>query len=1239
MPSSDPDQKSWAEDVIGTLLEQLAEWLPHAAKHSRVRVLDLIVSLLRGLLDDTALEEKHRAAIGEALHEHLADKEEKVRQMVIIAMYKLDFLANDGSDDPFVTELVAELTEALHSDISQDVRVELVARLPLDKSTLAELLRHQSDRAAKVAAAVYSRVACDVRMALPTMPGGVAASPEQRRSLLWYGLLEPRPEVRKAALGLLEQWYTEDAAKDVVALIEAVSPQANPELCRLILEQLMALQLWDPQAWLEAETAAERSLKDLVVAVDLLEQQAQQQQQSGAAGVGVGSGPNGGAAWMAGLSPATAFVWVFAARKVEEVATDSGRAAAEKVAAVVAQVEASAGAQAEMVLEAFLPTAQQMAKLCLLAAQAGPSHRYIAAQLLELASLSYMNWVDASSREAAEGTLWELITRCAGPGGAEPGARVVSEAPLPAGSRAWEAAVLRFAAAVYGGDGPGLVHGVLPLVLSLAGQDAGAGPSNRGAAEEAAGGALLQALTYLHLLMATAGPGVPPSASAPAPQEPAAAGGSGGDGARPNRSLAQAVESLAWTASGHSSPAIRAAAVRCYVELCLRDGGLAQLPRAVAMLLPMLPACHGSAGTSAYAAAAAAVDYDDEEDRDFAAQQQLPRRVALQGLMDLALTWGEPTLTAELRKAAAAVAGRQRVEAVTARLATLGMDVDAAAAEEGLQEQAAAAAAAAVTGPAAQGVVPILLRLTEGVAKRMQGSDGHVAARGVVADALLGSARLVHGWSFQQRVGKRLRHQAVTAMQASLQPRLAEQLLTRLLLARFSPSLDSEPWLRSQLSAFFKSFQEAASAPGDEGAVHRRMLAGSFLHAARCAMALPAPAGAPATARGCAAPALMEFAGELLASGAAAAIAASRDAAEDEGEEVLSASGEDPAAAAAAANTAAAAAAAAPDPVVWLCELVLEEVVRLGSPGSASLDTGEGRVRAYAAELCKTPMRLLPGLPTGSSPSSPSLRNIIRRLAFLGRRAVLAAGESLVKTVVPDTAFKKLKEFVAELEEQQYVKTAPLNEADAKAAVEALRAHLKDRLDELPSLEDVTADLEPDDEWDALTADVSQATTGAGAGVGVDQRAGAKKRGAGAKAGAAKARGGATTRTRSTTGRAASTTTASARRSDTRNRPDADMDTDDTDDDNDNNDTDHDNDSHADGDDSDSDGGGGRRRAGSAAPKAPKAPKAPARTARPAASQDTMTLSDSGSQRRSTRAAAAKASVKLEALRTRGGGN
>lgn len=56
----------------------------------------------------------------------------------------------------------------------QDVRVEVVNRLPLDKHTLEDVLSHQSDRSAKVAAAVYNRVARHVASIQPSVSGGVA---------------------------------------------------------------------------------------------------------------------------------------------------------------------------------------------------------------------------------------------------------------------------------------------------------------------------------------------------------------------------------------------------------------------------------------------------------------------------------------------------------------------------------------------------------------------------------------------------------------------------------------------------------------------------------------------------------------------------------------------------------------------------------------------------------------------------------------------------------------------------------------------------------------------------------------------------------------------------------------------------------------------------------------------------------------------------------------------------------
>ncbi len=62
------------------------------------------------------------------------------------------------------------------------------------------------------------------------------------------------------------------------------------------------------------------------------------------------------------------------------------------------------------------------------------------------------------------------------------------------GSGAWETAVLRFAAAVYGHDGAALVAGVLPMVLQLAGP----------ATNEGAAGGRTRGVPYLQGIVAKA---------------------------------------------------------------------------------------------------------------------------------------------------------------------------------------------------------------------------------------------------------------------------------------------------------------------------------------------------------------------------------------------------------------------------------------------------------------------------------------------------------------------------------------------------------------------------------------------------------------------------------------------------------------------------------------------------------------------------------------------------------------
>ncbi|KXZ47779.1 hypothetical protein GPECTOR_33g661 [Gonium pectorale] len=387
-----------------------------------------------------------------------------------------------------------------------------------------------------------------------------------------------------------------------------------------------------------------------------------------------------------------------------------------------------------------------------------------------------------------------------------------------------------------GHGGNNLVASVLPMVLNLA-EKAGL---NAKPPEQVEEHGLLQALTYLQLLMSAAGPNVPPTVCAKSSDD--------GVGARAV-SLEQVVDELAWKAAQRASPSVSAAAVQCRVLLCLRDGGQSQLQQAVAEIAPLV------LGLVANHAGVRKGDVD----ADFIEGIQLPQRAALQAMVDLAVTWGEPAVTAAL----GAVHARSGVEAVTAQMETLGMEVD----------------------------------------------------------------------------------------------------------------------------------------------------------------------GAPATAKGVAAPALMEFAAEVLAAASAAAAESVKDAANTD-EEGIGGSNE---------ATSAKSGALACCECVLLCELVLQELARMAGPGNASLDLEEKGVQAYAAELCKTPMRFERSLSTLADGDPTAVKAPIRRLVYLCRRAVDAGRQSLVGVVVTATAFKELEKFMAFVEKLQQDATPMLTDEEALPALKAAK--------------------------------------------------------------------------------------------------------------------------------------------------------------------------------------------------------
>eukprot|EP00198_Chlamydomonas_reinhardtii_P006679 XP_001696015.1 predicted protein [Chlamydomonas reinhardtii] len=1235
--------------------------------------MELILAVLRGLPGDVELDEESAKTAVKHLQEHLNDKDAKARELAVVALCKLVTIQEDvpvAEHAPFKA-----IIDLLEVETNKEVRAAVVSRLPLDGSSLPLLLaRGGGDDTALVGQQLYLRLRQDLALASPEEDEGqvgsgrVAASPQMRRELLWTGLQEGRLEVRKAAQELLGKWFVEDAAGDVTRLVAALGPQESPELCDLVLDQLAQLQHWQPQAWLQAAAdAADPGASPRALA---------------AAAVPAAAA----SAIPAALTPARAYVWLHACRQVDQLVRSSGQAAATRMAASAAQAEASAGAQAEAALDAFLPSAADMAQLCLRVAQAGPAHRYVASVLLQLSALPAFNWVDAASRAVAVEVLQQLIAAPAVSMMADEtsGSNGSGNGRLPplgcGGGGHWEDAVLTLATAVLGGGGSGggaLVEACLPLILSLAEQ---LSVNQETADTEAPEGAMLQVLGYLRLLMVRAGASVSPAASAPLPpgiyaagtgNEAAAgtdqAGGGPGDGdgdqgeeeeeeeeeeeVERRISLEQAVRKLAGHAGRHASPAVRAAAVRCHVVLALRDGGLERaLPAALSVMAPLLPlpGARDSRNSSGGASAA--------QSRKEAEWQQLPRRAAVQGLVDLSLLWGEPVVTAALRRAVAAAAGAAQVAAVTERMAAVGVmavdGVDGGAAtamaptEEGAQP--------AVPPPqAAVGVVQILLQLTEGLVRKLQGYDDYAEAAGPAADALLGCARLAAQWGSQQRLAAYSRqHQARGAGFSATAAELAELLLVRLQLARVSPALEQQPQLLAVVHMALGSVRELAAQPNAGGAAYRQLLAAAFLPAARCAMALPPPPGAAATAK-CAAPELMEgMARELGAASAAAADAAAAqlpdidEDAEDENEAEDDDVGSRPDGGVRQQphqhsqrqqRLAEVAAAAAQLGKMVLEELALvaierDEAAGAGSEADASqggggskragtsrrrrspLDThGDKAAQAYTEELCKLPSLLLP---------APVLMAVggddLAALGFLGRRAVrFAETELRPDKVVTEAALRKLRDLVEDVENtrQERAGSAALTEEDAAPLLEALLA----RLAVLPSQAQVTAEVEADETWDL--------TSGSG-GDQAQQPAGSSRRSGGGS-------GSRATKSTSTaaTGRATRATRSKAAATGGRTRRNDLRPVREDDDEEDEDDGDEGGDAASAGDDSSDDGDAVDvvRKRGKAAEAAAGSKARGAAAAKPSSSQ-TSAAAPAG-ERRSSRAAAAKAAEKMQVLK------
>ncbi len=193
-------------------------------------------------------------------------------------------------------------------------------------------------------------------------------------------------------------------------------------------------------------------------------------------------------------------------------------------------------------------------------------------------------------------------------------------------------------------------------------------------------------------------------------------------------------------------PHPRCAALRCHVLLCLRDGGQHHLARAAAVLRAALyGTADGPTGQPLSPAPSQQHSARGKPRRDQQAKQSRIggaagtggeavelQRQAVQGLVDLAVTWGVGLVDKALAAAVEAAARRRRVDAVAERLAAAGLE-GGDGQGDGEEQQRDGGSREGLKARDA-GVVRTLLRFTDGMVRVLQ--VGRALMRTAVSDHL-----------------------------------------------------------------------------------------------------------------------------------------------------------------------------------------------------------------------------------------------------------------------------------------------------------------------------------------------------------------------------------------------------------------------------------------------------------------------------------------------------------------------
>lgn len=739
-------ERDAAENVVSVILHQLASWLGQAEAHCRRRVLAMSCQLLHGLPRDAALQTDAIDFLASCCAALLEDRDASCRKLAAKCLQRMMYIPEGMSamNHPHVEALL----NLLEVEDKEGVRVEAVRSVPIDHDTLPRILAFTRDPFAKVAAAIYNKLAAD----------GIEIqhlSLDQKLEVLLGGLREGRKdrrEVRSAAAHLLVHWFKDNCQSDPLVLLAELVPQLYPELAEVCLEELLAAGAWDMEAWLASATADGRSLADRArAAVANL----------------AGSGGLKGAAFM---DAAEAFLCAFACVRQKEAASSKGQMAA-KATGAAATAQAATAASKMDVLDDFLPSAQDL--LLLIQVHAVPEQRFVAIQLMHTAA-ACMDWTDGPSRSAACDAIEQLI---ASSEEAEDEDLALMYTQPAGGARPWGQGIMALARSVMGdgGWGPsGVVTFFLPPILRLAGVVGAA------ASQPLPQGHALQALHFLVHLLQQLDHATKPSATGMADDGEAGEAGSA-------FSIAAAVESLRPVAVRSSYG--RYALLRCYTLLALRVGGEAHLQSAVSLAYTLLHAMPDDLSQQLGLQALV----------DLSVAWGIPR-------IDARLAYAQKSNA--LQQAADDIAN-QFADALS--FGALGQqdgaaDMPGTSSPGGGLGGATAAAAGRADPWLGAGMVELLMRCTDSVVRRRVGEPEAAAAREVQADTLLGMAKLLHSQEVLGQVQRRL------GVQMTMQEAHVLQLLQQLLVAYCSPSTDGHPRVRKQLARFFEVYSAGGPA-------------------------------------------------------------------------------------------------------------------------------------------------------------------------------------------------------------------------------------------------------------------------------------------------------------------------------------------------------------------------------------------------------------------------------------------